>query len=169
MSSHLYQRWGGRLSPPRESDTSRFWRYVDLEDVLADGCWMWRGSRSPQGYGLHSSNKRVGRAHRFAYELMVGPISDGLTLDHTCHDRSECDGGTGCPHRACVNPAHLEPVTLAANVRRASAGVTHCPKGHPYDEANTYRPPGRPSSRRCRICGREKMRELYWHGKVGAA
>jgi hypothetical protein len=80
-------------------------------------------------------------------------------VDHLCHT-SECDLGDGCPHRACCNPAHLDPKTQQENTLRgchANNGIrkreqTHCIAGHPFDEANTYiRPNG---TRVCRECGR---------------
>jgi hypothetical protein len=80
-------------------------------------------------------------AHRLSYEHHVGPIPDGLQIDHTCRNRK------------CVNPEHLEPVTNAENTTRqdhAERRKTHCPKGHPYDEANTYVDPS--GARRCRAC-----------------
>jgi hypothetical protein len=93
------------------------------------------------------------KAHRFAYELLVGPIPDGLALDHLCLT-------TGC-----VNPAHLEPVTVAENSRRAAAhyhanrAKTHCIHGHPFDGENTYvhMTRGRPA-RGCKTCDRERAR-----------
>lgn len=90
-------------------------------------------------------------AHRFAYELLVGPIPTGLTLDHLCR------------RPACVNPSHLEPVSLRDNILRGEgpvalgARVTHCPQGHPYDLFNTYIDPS--GTRRCRTCHREQRRQ----------
>lgn len=96
---------------------------------------------------------RAVHVHRFIYSVLVGPV-DGLTLDHLCRNRR------------CANPAHLDPVSLAENVRRswqtdtkrpsANALKTHCPQGHPYDEANTYR--GANGARKCRACTREGKR-----------
>jgi hypothetical protein len=113
-----------------------------------DGCWIWTGSIRPNGYGqiaVDVDGRRLPRqVHRVAYELFVGPIPDGLDLDHLCRNR------------ACFNPAHLEPVTRRENARRGIKGIltTHCPKGHPYDEANTYvRPNGH---RGCRACRAQK-------------
>lgn len=57
-------------------------------------------------------------AYRFAYETIVGPIPDGLQLDHLCHNQSGCEGGPDCLHRKCVNPGHLEPVTNDENAAR---------------------------------------------------
>jgi hypothetical protein len=89
------------------------------------------------------------QAHRFAYELLVGPIPEGLELDHLCRNH------------ACVNPAHLEPVIHVENIRRGDTDAqgrcnrdkTHCPAGHPLDEANTYHNPH--GWRACRTCNRE--------------
>lgn len=114
--------------------------------VSADGCWEWTGGRDVDGYGRAwvPGLRRITRAHRAFYEVFVGPIPDGLQIDHLCRNR------------CCVNPGHLEPVTAQENIRR-SEGIqvlnsrkTHCLRGHAYDEANTYiTPDGR---RDCRSC-----------------
>lgn len=127
-----------------------FWR-VDKTDP--NGCWLWTGSREPKGYGRFWLNGQQFKAHRAAYELLVGPIPEGLVLDHLCRVR------------VCVNPAHLEPVTNRENILRGEgrtavqARRTHCPKGHPYDEANTIvrQRHGRPT-RQCRACARDRVR-----------
>jgi hypothetical protein len=97
------------------------------------GCWLWIGKISNRGYGCFDNHM----AHRFAYELFVGPIPDGLVVDHQCNNS------------ACVNPDHLKAMTQSANVRRYSDKKLFCPKGHPYDERNTYVNRGH---RTCRIC-----------------
>src|SRR5690348_3625220 len=84
-----------------ESPEERFWKYVEK----TDSCWIWTGSLNTSGYGILRIGKTTS-VHRFAYELLVGPIGEGLQLDHVC-----------CV-RHCVNPAHLEPVTAAENMRR---------------------------------------------------
>ncbi len=83
--------------------------------VEQDGCWIYTGSVNNRGYGTI-----LGRAaHRYFYEHLVGPISDGLTIDHLCRVT------------ACVNPAHLEPVTREENIARTDQQPGHCRSGHP--------------------------------------
>ncbi len=145
-----YKRWLANGSPliarkggPKPKPVSdRFWAMV----TKTDSCWLWTGAKaSKYGHGkFMPTAKKNMKAHRWAWEALVGPIPDGLTLDHLCR----------VP--ACVNPAHLEPVTLSENVRRQAAAITHCPQGHPLSGANLYRSPvGR---RACRICRNEASR-----------
>lgn len=130
---------------------------IDLET----GCWEWQGWKHRQGYGrVRKQYKRL-LAHRASYEEFVGPIPDGLCLDHLCCNTS------------CINPAHLEPVTLKENIQRGQLGETtrkrqlakkHCPKGHPYSGDNLYIAPD--GSRHCRICRREQF--LAFHERQAA-
>lgn len=125
-------------------------------------CWTWTGWQDREGYGYYwvtGDGKR--RVHRIAYWLWVGPIPDGYTIDHTCHNDTDCPGGFGCPHRLCVNPDHLEAVPMRVNVLRGNtlaarnARATHCTHGHEFTPENTYdRGNGR---RECRVCVRERM------------
>lgn len=112
------------------------------------GCWEWSGAKGGGKllYGQSSLDGKGQLAHRVSYQLFVGPIPDGLDLDHTCRNT------------LCVNPAHLEPKTHRQNVlvgntvAARNAAVTHCPRGHAYDERNTrIQPKG---GRACKECGR---------------
>jgi hypothetical protein len=95
---------------------------LESYSVEASGCWRWTGSMSRYGYGRWVKNGRSQGAHRAVYEALVGPIPEGLDLDHMCHNADEtCPGGHGCQHRACVNPAHLEPATRQLNLSRGRA------------------------------------------------
>lgn len=120
-----------------------------------NGCMLYTDTINDRGYGEIRVNGTLMLAHRAMYELTVAPIPDGLVLDHTCHNRDPlCMGGPTCLHRRCVNTDHLEVTTTGENTRRgkgwATNGLkTHCPTGHPYDEANTYVFDGR---RYCRAC-----------------
>ena len=124
-----------------------------------DGCWMWTGTLNDGGYGMFAVGGTNLRAHRWAYERFVGPIPAGLQIDHLCHDPDACHGGITCPHRRCVNPAHLRPVTSQENTRRANSvarantAKTHCPQGHPYagDNLRVF-DLGTTRKRHCRTC-----------------
>jgi len=114
-----YKRWRKHGHPgislfhaPAEE---RFWLYISKQGSIPEyrpelgPCWLWTGGNDRRGYGRFSdADQRQVLAHRFAYELLVGPIPEGLDLDHLCR----------VP--ACVNPAHLEPVTNAENHRRGA-------------------------------------------------
>ena len=135
-----------------------------------NGCIIWTGGTNDKNYGQISVNGERHYTHRLSYELYVGPIPDGAVPDHTCHtkDRS-CAGGPTCPHRRCINPHHLEPVSSGENTRRGEpANRTHCPQGHPYDEVNTRvreridkksKTPVR--TRECRECALIRQRQKH--------
>ena len=127
----------------RPSLSDRFWSKV----AKTDSCWEWQGSKDRKGYGRIHLKGFPQLAHRVAYELLIGQIPEGLTLDHLC-----CNP-------PCVNPAHLEPVTNEENLRRWYSNIPACPKGHPYTEANTYRDP-KHGHRRCRTCTRTHQRKM---------
>ena len=138
----------------------RFWSKVTVDDVT--GCWLWTAAKTDRGYPNFGSWPTIGKctgAHRVAYEVLVGPIPEGWTIDHV---RSR-----GCVNRHCVNPAHLEAVTYWENNIRAetistlNARKTHCPEGHPYEGDNLVvrRDPSGKTQRRCRTCVNAKARE----------
>ena len=144
---------------PRKPLSQRFWEKVDKDGPVPSyrpdlgPCWIWTASIA-KGYGRSCANGKSRGAHIVAYEMLVGPVPDGLELDHLCRVRR------------CVNPAHLEPVTKAENVRRGTSPAltrarhkakTHCGRGHPFDEANTrHRSDG---SRQCIACKRRRNAE----------
>lgn len=125
-------------------------RFMEKFTVTDGGCWTWTGYLHANGYATFFTGTRKQMAHRWSYEHHVGPIPDGLQIDHLCRVRH------------CVNPDHLEPVTARTNLMRgnttsaAHAAKTACPQGHPYDDENTYIHPN--GSRRCRECMRARDR-----------
>jgi len=124
-----------------QSIAERIKRRIDID---GNGCWNWTGFIHPNGYGCFSIGRRTTAVHRASYLEFVGPIPAGYDIDHLCRNRR------------CCNPAHLEAVTRAENVRRAPRPKyilkTHCVHGHPYDEANTGWRKDRPGARYCRAC-----------------
>ncbi|HEY5834659.1 HNH endonuclease signature motif containing protein [Streptomyces sp.] len=109
------------------------------------GCIIWTAGVTPEGYGtieIRGKGRKALYVHRVAYELMIGPIPEGMHLDHVCHNRDlSCLGREKCLHRRCVNPHHLEPVTPRENQHRSpltitgrNARKTRCINGHPFDE-----------------------------------
>lgn len=136
------------MAPRREPPEPRFLRKVTKTDT----CWLWTGGNTGTGYGCFHDGERNRLVHRWAYEYYVGPIPMGLQIDHLCRVRN------------CVNPGHLEAVTPWENVMRSTsitavnARKTHCPSGHEYNDANTYR--RKDGARNCRICVAEAMRRL---------
>ena len=139
------------MTGTRGSVAERLTRHID---ITSDGCWLWTGSLDAAGYGRIYLGPEVGRpglAHRASYEMAVGPVPDGLVLDHLCRVRR------------CVNPAHLEPVTHRENVLRGEAPniVLHrlgvCARGHDLaTEASRRRSTG--AVVYCRACRREDRR-----------
>lgn len=122
-------------------------KILPSEERSHDGsqCWDWLGARNSKGYGS-VTNGRGGSmlAHRAAYELIVGAIPEGLTVDHLCFNKP------------CVNTDHMEPVTAEENSRRAAARITHCKSGHPLSGANMRikRRRDGSSQRECITCAR---------------
>ena len=89
------------------------WKIARKIEQTENGCWFWRGIVKKNGYTWRAYNRKPGPAHRIVYRLLVGPIPDGLCLDHLCRNRS------------CVNPTHLEPVTHAVNMARTRHQAVH--------------------------------------------
>lgn len=148
-----YQRWQkyGRadIETPRmirDDPMRRFWSYVQK----TDGCWLWTARLNQSGYGQFAIGGAMPSVHRLSYEALVGPIPDGLQLDHLCRVRN------------CVRPDHLEPVTAHENMRRGTSPFAEnirkeaCPRGHEYTDENTWLYRG---SRYCRECRRTEARE----------
>uniref|UniRef100_UPI00351F6BF2 HNH endonuclease signature motif containing protein n=1 Tax=Mycolicibacterium fortuitum TaxID=1766 RepID=UPI00351F6BF2 len=138
------------LGSKRRADIDRFLEKIQPAE---SGCIEWTGGLNGAGYGQfyvgRTSLDETGKsyAHRWSYQHYVGPIPEGMHLDHLCRNRK------------CVNPEHLEPVTLRENVLRGEgpsanhAKKTHCPQGHSYSGGNLYVHPVN-GQRYCRECGR---------------
>jgi hypothetical protein len=139
--SHQARTIGGRdRMAVRQSITERFWPKVATCEPYE--CWEWQGSRTTGGYGVikPEGSRTPVLAHRVAYELAVGPVPDGLELDHLCRNRR------------CVNPSHLEPVTRSENIRRQPRNQSiYCQRGHLFGAAGIAIKNGR-LYRRCLVC-----------------
>lgn len=97
-------------------------RFLAKVRMIPGGCWLWMAGRTGPtgtdrrgGYGSFWDGHRMRAAHLVSYEMFVGPIPPGLTLDHLCRVRH------------CVSPADLEPVTRTENTRR----IDHRRRGEP--------------------------------------
>lgn len=137
----------------------RFWAKVD-----ADGdCWEWIGFKNQAGYGrFYAPSGKMVLAHRYAYETLVGSIPSDAEIDHLCKNR------------ACVSPAHLDPVSHKENVRRGAAStvmklraqrITHCKSGHDLTVEGAFVRNGS-GRRRCKECNRSRaprrLSGVYW-------
>jgi hypothetical protein len=130
----------------------RFWRCVDKTET----CWLWQGEMGPGGYGriLDPSTRKHYMAHRYSYELHVGPVPEDLCLDHLCRVRH------------CVRPDHLEAVTMRENVRRGEtpASANHkkqvCIHGHVFTDETTIL--DHLGHRHCRLCARRTQLAYYY-------
>lgn len=137
-------------APITEADMRRFWAKVAVDP---SGCLVWTASTFSTGYGQFKHGGRTVTAHRFGYTALVGPIPDGLVLDHLCRNKR------------CAAPDHLEPVTDRVNILRGDtlaallAAKTHCLNGHPFDEVNT-RIDSR-GMRQCRTCEGDRRVARY--------
>lgn len=137
---------------------AHFWQKVNI--FTEDHCWTWTGAIAPNGYGSFWNGKRRVVAHRFAYELVRGPVPGDMQIDHLCRVRN------------CVNPDHMEIVTQQENIRRGEAGVhlrsrgkrmVHCINGHKRTEDNLYY--RKDGSGTCRICLRDNYVRYHKHRK----
>jgi|ERR1035438_1633851 hypothetical protein len=131
-----------------------FWKKVNIRG--SDECWEWLAGTNKAGYGTFEGKRdgKTRKAHRIAYEFLIGPIPKGLHLLHSCDNPP------------CVNPAHLRPGSPKDNGRdcvergrHPGINKTHCPKGHPYNEINMYFSNGR----RCKAC------KPRWYNKKKAS
>jgi hypothetical protein len=134
----------------RVSVEDRFWAKV--ETVPFHECWEWVGAVQSGGYGNIRVAGRNLKAHRLSFELNVGPIPEGLVIDHTCRNR------------ACVRPEHLEAVTQRVNVLRGDSKMarnavqTHCVNRHEFTPENTKIDS---HGRHCRACALKRDRDRY--------
>jgi hypothetical protein len=131
-------------------------RFLAKVRIDENGCWEWTAARYPNGYCVFRVGQgETGYAHRWLYLFFVGEIPEGYVVDHLCRN-------TGC-----VNPDHLEPVPQRMNhlrgrnpelTRARYRTQTHCKRGHPFDEENTYHHPN--GRRVCKTCSRQIRRGL---------
>lgn len=123
------------------------------------GCWIWFGDSVKGGYGRSSVASKKKLAHRLSYETFIGPIPEGLTIDHLCNNTS------------CINPQHLQPKTQKDNTLSSKINIatinkakTHCPKGHEYNIVNTF--VHKDGRRDCRTCRNASSLARYHQKKL---
>lgn len=133
------------ITSPTQAEITRF----NSKWITAkNGCHIWQAAKDNDGYGQFWLHRRQWKAHQVALLLAGRPIPEGFVANHTCRNKS------------CVNPQHLEAITVSESWRKDSCGVTyvnsqktHCPQGHPYDRKH-----GR--GRYCSICAKAKKKRL---------
>lgn len=136
-----------------ETADRRFWSKVRGGDVSE--CWEWQAV-TVDGYGSFQMTHTKVRAHRLSYEWLIGPIPDGLMLDHLCRNRK------------CVNPYHMDPVPNVVNARRGAtcrATEDRCANGHPWS-AETWRI-GKRNLRICPTCA--ALNSRAWRRRASVA
>lgn len=145
------QRKSGELVPLDLTPEDRFWVKVNKDGPIPEykpelgSCWIWTGAKH-KGYGSVRIDGVGFGTHRVSYEWCIGPIPEGLHVDHLCRVR------------ACVRPSHLEAVTQSENNRRAAEAQTHCKQGHPFTPDNFFLRQGR--WRVCKQCNRDNVRRV---------
>jgi hypothetical protein len=130
----------------RQTADERFASRVTIDD---EGCWVWRGDKKKRATHMKVDGRQMA-AYRWVYERDIGPIPDGFTIDHLCRNPG------------CVNPQHLEPVTIAENVARArrdyAADRDRCVSGrHPWPESAVRL--GKAQRLQCEECRNERRRK----------
>jgi hypothetical protein len=127
--------------------------------IRKNGCWIWIGAKTHDGYGTVKFCGKVKSVHCLIYFHCRGTIKTGFELDHLCRNR------------ACSNPEHLQPVTHKTNILRGcspqaiNAKKTHCKHGHPFSGDNLrIEGEGKHRRRRCKICASGVHFKQYWKG-----
>lgn len=138
---------------------SAVWARTTVSD---DGCWIVSGADNGDGYIRVTIGGKRMYLHHLVSVIEQGPIPGGMVRDHSCHDPKTCAGGQRCIHRRCLRHVAYIPASVNSSRARAAsrtAETTHCPKGHPYDEANTRTPPSMGGRRICHTCRMEYQRK----------
>lgn len=156
---------------PRGMDQKQLVEWA-LDGRAGTACFSWpEAEPDSQGYiRVRDANGRMRPSHVLVYEVSYGSIPPGHVVDHLCHDPELCEGGLTCPHRACINPAHLGAVTRGANsaaTRSRRRRPTQCKHGHDFTPENTYT--DKRGSRHCLTCRRETMLARYRAAREGVA
>jgi len=139
----------GNYNGDRKNPIQRFVKKYDVDEL--SGCWVWNTRTTPNGYAKFRTKGKDKQAHRWAYEFYIGPIPEGMQLDHLCRVRN------------CVSPYHLEPVTQQENILRGegvaavNAKKTHCLNGHEFTVDSVYQ--RNDNKRNCIQCARGRKRK----------
>ena len=138
--------------PPTEKESRRFWDKVDKDGPIIKPelgkCWVWIAGKDKYGYGKFSFKNRKVLAHKLSYIMSIGPVPNGLVLDHLCENR------------ACSRPEHLQPVTDKVNLLRGNTAASNhaiktcCPREHLLEIPNLVPSQLKLGRRSCLSCAR---------------
>lgn len=127
--------------------------------VTDEGCWYWLSSWNTDNYAITRHHGKTQKVARLVFAMCAGR-PPRYTIEHACHTNSDCHAGNDCPHRRCINPAHMIDMPFARNSQLQHPNnrlKMECSEGHPLTPDNVYVTPK--GHRQCLTCRRITWRK----------